>query len=94
MPQPWRPRVKFLVFFDPGRPARGCQFSRELLRPLREGRAVASYARQIARPGHRYANVLPVRLIDPAVGAVRTENDTEMLGVGADAQNVASAVCA
>ncbi len=70
-------------------------FSRELLRPLREGRAVASYARQIARPGASLRECFTRAFNYPAVGAVRTENDTEMLGVGAYFfSNVASAVCA
>lgn len=68
-------------------------FARELLRPLREGRAVASHARQIAYPGASLRERLTRDFNYPSEDSVRTGGDAARVGVGAYFfSNVASAV--
>lgn len=68
-------------------------FARELLRPLRDGRAVASHARQIAYPGASLRERLTRDFNYPNADSVRTGEDAARLGVGAYFfSNVASAV--
>lgn len=68
-------------------------FTQELLRPLRDGLAVASYGRQIARPGASLREQFTRAFNYPAEDELRTREAVARLGVGAYFfSNVASAV--
>lgn len=68
-------------------------FTQELLRPLREGLAVAGYGRQIARSGASLREQFTRAFNYPAEDELRTRETVARLGVGAYFfSNVASAV--